>query len=1169
MDSGSDVCLLPTQWVDGTKLRPSAQYLKAANQTEIAVDGEAELKIVVGKHHTTAKFFASPNVQEVILGLNWLRENAVTWDFNKNQVQINSTVFPLSAKKLMDHRNRCTVTRDVTIPATSEALVSVYIVRSSLLNTDPEGEWTTVMNEPTTGLRVARSLVDYEAARCRVRVCNTTNLPLQLHEGQTISPLQRAEVLTPSGSGPGQLRNSMDLHKAIDRMCTTVDNSISDEAKEDLYTLLNEYSDIISTSEYDLGKTGVVKHEINTGTNKPFRQPLRPQARCHLPVIDRLINDMQQQGIIEPCRSEWASNIVLVKKKDGSVRFCVDYRKLNELTTKDSYPLPRINDCLDRLAGSVWYSTFDLRSGFHQVEVNDKDRDKTAFVCHRGAFRFPRMPFGLCNAPATFQRLMDLVMMGLNFEICLIYLDDIIVFSNDLPTHLERLKKLFERLREANLKIKPSKCHLLQKKVTFLGFTVSSSGVGTDPEKVAAVKNWPVPCNLRQSRAFVGLCQYYRRFVPKFSEIAAPLHALTKKNAKFVWTSQCQVAFVKLKEALVGASVLALPTEEGHFILDCDASDSAIGAVLSQVQAGVERPICYASQLYNKHEQNYNVTRKELLAVVTFVKKFRQYLLGQPFQIRTDHAALQWLKKTPEPIGQQARWLEILEEYDYRVMHRPGKNHCNADALSRRPSEMSTIRVVTRQQGRQLRSELFKPTTDQSNPHEPQDISSNLDWPEAQKADPDVRYIYDLLISKAGAPEPGVLTSKSADIKTMCSQIERLSISSTGILVRRWTDHSSRRTFWQKVVPNAYKSRIAEDMHRGLNGGHLGQRRARKRLQQRFYWPGWAKDVQVAQMRCERCATYQRATNRRQATLQTMLVGEPWERIGVDVTGPHPTSSKGNTYILTVIDHFTKWIEIFPMRNQEAATIAKLLVDRVICVHGAPLQILTDQGRNFESDLFREICQLMSIDKIRTTAYKPSTNGTIERFHSTLNSMLAKLVSDNQRDWDQFLPAVAFAYRSSIQESTGFSPYYLLYGREARIPADIVYGTPESSPCFDGYADYVVKQQNTLKDAFSLVRDNLQSAAQRRKNHYDMRVRPAQYPVGTWVYYYLPRRRIRRSRKWQRFYEGPFLVTKLLGPVNAEIQRSRQSKPIITHIDKLKLCHQPGLQSWLPEIQRN
>jgi len=281
-----------------------------------------------------------------------------------------------------------------------------------------------------------------------------------------------------------------------------------------------------------------------------------------------------------------------------------------------------------------------------------------------------------------------------------------------------------------------------------------------------------------------------------------------------------------------------------------------------------------------------------------------------------------------------------------------------------------------------------------------------------------------------------------------------------------------------------------------------------------------------------------------------MLTGEPWERLGIDVTGPHPTSSKGNIYILTVIDHFTKWVEMFPMKNQEAATVAKILVDRVICVHGCPLQILTDSGTNFESQLFQELCKLLSIDKIRTTAYKPSTNGGIERFHGTMHSLIARWVSANQRDWDEKLPAVAFAYRTSEHESTGFTPFFLQHGREARIPADLVYGSPPDN--VDATTDFTSRLLDTLQDAFRTGRQQLGKAANRRKHNYDLRSRPQDFTEGSLVWCLIRRRKVGKYRKWQSWYEEPFTITHKLGPVTFGVRRNPRSKPFVIHIDKLK-----------------
>ena len=1095
------------------------------------MDGQVTATVTIQQSRLPSSFYATENVDDVILGMDWLAQHKVIWDFETGKVTIGGQPVKLVCKdKSRPRCRRCRVGSDIEIPSHSEAIVSANLILGNFAAHSSGESWSTVPSEPVPGLRVARTLVSSNSPTVAVRVCNVSRRPIRLHKGQSISVLQSVNVASAPCNSDATKSDAEQQRRSV---AENVDPAVPEAAKEQLSQLIESYQDVFSYSEYDLGSTDIVQHEIST-TAPPFRQPLRPQPRARLPVVDNLLSDMQAQGIIEPCQSEWASNIVLVTKRDGSIRFCVDYRKLNLITQKDVYPLPRIDTCLDTLSGAVWFSTFDLRSGFHQVKVHPRDVNKTTFVCHRGTFRFPRMPFGLCNAPATFQRLMDTVLMGLNFDICLAYLDDIIVFSHDLSSHMERLEKLFQRLREANLKLKPSKCHLLQKSVAFLGYTVSGEGIATDPSKIEAVQNWPTPANLRQCRAFVGLCQYYRRFVPNFSAIAAPLHALTKKGAQFVWSAECQAAFDRLKEALVSADVLALPDDEGQFVLDCDASDRAIGAVLSQIQDGKERPICYASQLYDRHQENYNVTRKELLAMVTFVKKFRQYLLGRHFVVRTDHAALQWLRRTPEPIGQQARWLEILEEFDFSVQHRAGTLHGNADALSRRVAA------------------THESPADSASPAAQAD---RIDWPTVQQNDSAVGEVYRLIQAGSPRPSPESLADRSAEEKGLLAQHDRLAIDSNGVLYRSFANADTGVEHKQIIVPRALRTEITDDLHRGLNGGHLGLRRSKLQLKKRFYWPGWSLDVTLAKRRCHQCARYQRPRPHRQGNLQPMLTGEPWERLGIDITGPHPTSAKGNVYILTVIDHFTKWIELFPLRNQEATTVAKTLFERVICVHGCPIQILSDQGANFESNLFHELCRLMAIDKVRTSAYKPSTNGNVERWHGTMHSMLAKFVSDNQRDWDQKLPAVAFAYRTSVQEATQFTPYFLMYGREARIPADLIYGLPPAENVSVSTDEFVEAQRTTLRQAYELTREHLGLSARRRKRQYDLRTRPQEYPVGSWVWVYVPRRKGGRYQKWRSLYQGPFYVVKQLGPVNYLVRRNDRARPWVVHVDKLKQCY--------------
>ena len=506
--------------------------------------------------------------------------------------------------------------------------------------------------------------------------------PIDLFDNRSVqgeqgnfSPSPQHEMLTEQGQ------------EVIEKMIANLPSELDVEQRAKVRALLVRHRGILSTGDHDIGRTNLVEHRIDTGDARPIRQPLRRQTFEHTKFIREETDEMLRHGIIEPAASPWASNVVLVKKKDGTLRFCVDYRRLNAVTYKDSYPLPLIDNCLNALSGSSWYSTLDLRSGYYNIPIAEEDRDKSAFITQGGCFRFTVMPFGLTCAPSVFQRLMDIVLCGLSYMTCLVYLDDVIVFGRSFDEQLERLEQVFDRLAHANLKLKPSKCSLCQRSVDFLGHVVSADGIAMQDAKISAIIDWP-PCkNVGEVRAFMGLTGYYRRFVQNFSVIASPLYSLMKKNVEFEWMTECQEAMNELKSRLVSKPILALPMSEGRYILDTDASDYGLGAVLSQEQDGIEQVIAYASRTLNKTERKYEMTRKELLAIVYGLKQYKQYLLGRHFVIRTDHAALTWLRRTAEPMPQLVRWLTFIEQYDYEVVHRSGTQHGNADGLSRRPPE--------------------------------------------------------------------------------------------------------------------------------------------------------------------------------------------------------------------------------------------------------------------------------------------------------------------------------------------------------------------------------------------------------------------------------------------------------------------------------------------------
>ena len=385
-------------------------------------------------------------------------------------------------------------------------------------------------------------------------------------------------------------------------------------------------------------------------------------------------------------------------------------------------------------------------------------------------------------------------------------------------------------------------------------------------------------------------------------------------------------------------------------------------------------------------------------------------------------------------------------------------------------------------------------------------------------------------------------------------------------LYREWSSLDDTHHSLQWIPPVGSRNKLIEIAHSGRTGGHLGIRRTKEQLQRRAYWTGWANDVERYCQRCVECCGYHRGPPKRQGFLQPTVVGEPLERLAIDLTGPHPTSRSSNVYILTVLDLFSKWAEAIPLRNKEAVTVARALADVVFPRIGLPIQLLSDNGREFENVLMFELCRLLGIEKLRTTAYKESTNGAVERFHRTLNSMLAKVVADNQRDWDERLPSVMAAYRSSRHEATGFTPNFLMFGREVRAPIDLVYGVPEEdAEHYESHQAFVDDKLKKMRHSYKLAREHLGHGAVRMKDYYDMRVKPTVFKRNTWVYYYNPRRYVGKSPKWQRFYSGPFLIVRTFGRVNVVLQQTKRSRPFTTHVDKLKLCLGPTPLSWLIE----
>ncbi|CAK1599862.1 unnamed protein product [Parnassius mnemosyne] len=629
--------------------------------------------------------------------------------------------------------------------------------------------------------------------------------------------------------------------------------------------LLLKYANVFSSNEADIGKTGLVQHKINTGQELPIRQRPRRLPVAREKEVETMIEGMVKDGVIELSSSPWCSPVVLVKKKDGSMRFCVDYRRLNDITKKDSYPLPRIDDTLDMLTGVKRFSTLDLKSGYWQVEIDPKDKEKTAFSTGKGLWQFKVMPFGLCNAPATFERLMELVLTGLIGDACLVYLDDIIIVGRTFEEHLQNLERVLPKIQSAN-KLSPKKCSLFKQQVSFLGYVVSEEGIRTDPEKIAAVKEWPVPKDKTQVRAFLGLCSYYRRFVMNFADIAKPLHKLTEEKRHFCWDESCDIAFQELKNRLCKTPILGYSDAGKEFIVDTDASDIGLGGVLSQRNGDQEIVIAYFSKSLSKPDRNYSVTRRELLAVF----------------------------KNPE--GQVARWIELLQEYDFVIEHRSGKSHGNADALSRRPCP-EDCKHCTRQEGKEVVSVRMHRTDQLSN--EGKDSLQH-----AQQEDSDIKPILEWMKASGPKPKWSDVSAISSTMKSYWAEWDSLLIQD-GVLCRKWENGRGDRCHLQMVVPKAKVPVVLQLYHSGCSGGHLGVKRTLLKIRERFYWVHCRDDVEDWCRKCTNCAAAKEPQIRSRGALKLYNVGAPWERIAIDVAGPFPETESGNKYFMAVMDYIT------------------------------------------------------------------------------------------------------------------------------------------------------------------------------------------------------------------------------------------------------------------------
>jgi transposase InsO family protein len=825
--------------------------------------------------------------------------------------------------------------------------------------------------------------------------------------------------------------------------------------------------------------------ELEPGAAPPHRGVIR-LSQPELEELRRQLTELLDKGYIRPSVSPFGAPVLFAKKKDGSFRLCIDYRALNKLTIKNKYPLPRIDDLLDQLHSATVFSKIDLQSGYHQVRIAPADIPKTAFRTRYGHYEWLVMPFGLTNAPATFQALMNSVLRPYLDRFVLVYLDDILIYSRTPQEHQEHLRLVLAALREHKLYAKLPKCDFGKRTLGFVGHIISSAGISMEPGKVEAITTWPKPANLLDLQRFLGLANYYRRFVKGYSRIAAPLTDLASPLVKgWPWTAEHDAAFDALKLALSTAPVISAPDTTQPFTVTTDASDFAVGAVLSQ-DGSPPRTIAFESHKLKPAERKYPAHDKEMLAVVDALRKWRHYLLGRSVLIYTDHKSLEFFTSQPHLNARQARWAGLLAEYDYTIKHRPGSSNVVADALSRRPDHASSVTLAA------------------------MDVV-------------DISTMHRLLKDAAADDEEYQRRLAAA---SQVPNTTGLEVGEDGLLY--YIAGATDRVY----VPTTCRDTFLAAAHDATTSGHLGMARTMERLSRVAYWPRMERSVRDYVRSCDQCQRNKPSNRKPPGLLQPLPVPERnWEGISMDFITCLPETTAGFDAIMVVVDRLSKMAHFIPcVGTIDAPEAAQLFFANIFRAHGLPKSIVSDRDSKFTSNFWRALFQLTGTSLDMSTARHAQTDGQTERLNRTLEEMLRAFVTYDMRNWDDLLPALEFAYNDSVQESTRCTPFYANYGYHPHSPLGLL-AQAHGSAC-PAAGDYLAR----IADASANAKRLLVQAQQRQAAQYNSRRRLLTFSVHDQVLVsaeaFRPyAEKDRPKEKLKSLWSGPYTITQVVSPL--------------------------------------
>ena len=1100
------------------KIVPARSNLVNASGDRMDICGVVTLKIKLKGFEPINQEFKvlnSSTFSNILLGRDFMKRfGSVKLDFKKNQVKLGRKwVRGVAARS----EEKVRLAEEVVISARSEQVVTVRC--KTVENSLCDGDFVPKQLRAHRGVFVSKARVAPNINGVfQVTILNVTEADIKMQGRTIVGSLHKAADIVCS------INHESNKQKVFQHLeGVTIGENLTNSQQRRMNELIEKYQDVFATNPKKPKQTTTMEHRIDTGDALPVKFKQRRNPIAFEGEIEQQIDEMLQNDIIRPSCSPWNAPLLLVGKKDGSKRFVCDFRGLNDVTKKDVYPLPHIKDVIDKMEGSRYWTTLDAAAAYWSMPLSENDKEKTAFSVPRGKYEFNVTPYGLTNAGASYQRLMDCTLAGLPVTRILAYMDDIVIFNDNFEDHLKDVESVFLRLREANITLKASKCVFAAESVDFLGYHLSDKGIKPQTRLTHAIDNFQRPENRKDVRRFLGLANFYRSFIKGFGDISHPLNKLTSDNTPFVWNDDCESAFIELKRCLCSEPILAFPRLGERFVVDVDASDVAFGGVLLQIGVdNILHPVGYFSDAVQPSQKNWAPTTKEAFALILAVRHWNVYLAGQHFILNSDHNPLVHMRSQKDPRGKFSRWITELEEYNYTVNYVPGSKNVKADPLSRNKGAGPT------QPASELEEKIYSVRQSLST------LVAKKKFRDQLKNEQDI----DPVISIVKRAVEGGEKISQGRLKRVQKQLR----VEDGVLLK-----SGR-----PVVPASIRRVVLNEIH---DSHHFGVDKTYDLLKERFYWPNMHRCVESYVSVCQTCQQAKPLTKPPKAPLLPMAIpAGPTEFITIDIAYM-PKDSSGYRYFLLIGDIYSKFIHAVPLRDQEALSISKSLEESWLNFHGIPFHLLSDQGSNVDGEVIHSLCEEFGIEKRRTSAYHSQGNGFAERNIRNIKELIRTVLLDRKLSvtkWRSVLSELVFALNCSTSSAINCVPYKVIFGRDPVLPVDARLDLKNSRIDSASPKEYSDEVNSSLQDIFAHVEKFLKLSKVSMQKQYNKKLRFFDYQPGDKVWMSTKHFKSGESRKLSPRRCGPWTVLgKLDNGVNFRVRRDSTKEEKIVHHDRL------------------